>query len=450
MKNLYDYEKTQSATVDLPFGAFKNESSPGQQDGTAIVAEHIQDIAYCLFQVLQLAGVVPNSELEDGNNKTQFINALANIGILKHSDKVSYNASVFVWTINGSDFILYRSNKASNTDNLSNTASWTKILTIDNKNKINFHVDTNISSGSGSSMPVFCFNSGPVNNSGDAALITLSGNTLTLNSPAVGTTASGEVFKISENISLDISGLAAGNYNLFYNPDTQGLEIYNNTIYIQKAEPSNMQINDIWVDTSVMPYKSYKKISDIETKETKLTPNAVISIVSEEINLKNNQYNLNCNSEINYPKIGDPIPTLSNTLDANEIWLEGAVVSRTTYSKLFEIYGTTYGAGDGSTTFQLPNGIGRTFWGSQVFGYLNAGLPNIYGSIGHIGWEIGFSSASGPFSLQYGNTTAIARSSGSYTPHQITFNAQASNSLFGASPTVQTPSIQCRVKTRYK
>lgn len=58
MKNLYDYEKTQSATVELPFGAFKNESSPGQQDGTDIVAEHIQDIAYCLFQVLQLACIL--------------------------------------------------------------------------------------------------------------------------------------------------------------------------------------------------------------------------------------------------------------------------------------------------------------------------------------------------------------------------------------------------------
>lgn len=280
MKNLYDYEKTQSATVDLPFGAFKNESSPGQQDGTDIVAEHIQDIAYCLFQVLQLAGVVPNSELEDGNNKTQFINALANIGILKHSDKVCYDASVFVWTINGSDFILYRSNKASNTDDLSNAEMWTKILTINNKNKIIFHVQTNISSGSGSSMPVFCFNSGPVDESGEPALITLSENTLTLNAPAVCTTAGGETYTISDNISLDISELADGNYNLFYNPETEGLEIYNNKIYIQKSEPSEMQINDIWVDTSVMPYKSYKKISASEKENVKNVPNAVISILS--------------------------------------------------------------------------------------------------------------------------------------------------------------------------
>lgn len=279
MKKLCDYEKTQSATVDLPFGAFKNESSPGQQDGTAIVAEHIQDIAYCLYQVLQLAGVTPNSELEDGNNKTQFISALTNIGILKHSDKVAYNASVFVWTINGSDFILYRSNKALNSDDLSDTESWTKILTIDNRNKINFHVQTNISGGSGSSMPVFCFNSGPVDENGEPALVTLSGNTLTQHSPAVCTTADGETYTINEDISLDISQLSAGDYNLFYNPDTEGLEIYNNKIYIQKAEPSDMQINDVWVDVSVMPYKAKIKTSEEVLTECKLVANAVISIL---------------------------------------------------------------------------------------------------------------------------------------------------------------------------
>lgn len=279
MKNLCDYEKTQSATVDLPFGAFKNESSPGQQDGTAIVAEHIQDIVYCLYQVLQLAGVTPNGELEDGNNKTQFISALTNIGILKHSDKVAYNASVLVWTINGSDFILYRSNKALNSDDLSNTESWTKILTIDNRNKINFHVQTNISGGSGSSMPVFCFNSGPVDENGEPALITLSGNTLTQHSPAVCTTADGETYTVNEDISLDISQLSAGDYNLFYNPDTEGLEIYNNKIYIQKAEPSDMQINDVWVDVSVMPYKAKIKTSEEVLADCKLVSNAVITVL---------------------------------------------------------------------------------------------------------------------------------------------------------------------------
>lgn len=34
---------------------------------------------------------------------------------------------------------------------------------------------------------------------------------------------------------------------------------------------------------------------------------------------------------------------------------DGSAVSRTTYSALFAAIGTTYGAGDGSTTFNLPN-----------------------------------------------------------------------------------------------
>jgi microcystin-dependent protein len=44
-------------------------------------------------------------------------------------------------------------------------------------------------------------------------------------------------------------------------------------------------------------------------------------------------------------------------------WLEcdGTAVSRTTYSALFAIIGTTYGVGDGSTTFNLPECRGEFF-----------------------------------------------------------------------------------------
>lgn len=42
-------------------------------------------------------------------------------------------------------------------------------------------------------------------------------------------------------------------------------------------------------------------------------------------------------------------------------WLicDGSAVSRTTYSNLFSVIGTTYGTGDGSTTFNLPNLKGK-------------------------------------------------------------------------------------------
>lgn len=47
-------------------------------------------------------------------------------------------------------------------------------------------------------------------------------------------------------------------------------------------------------------------------------------------------------------------------------WLscDGSAVSRTTYASLFAVCGSTYGAGDGSTTFNLPNLLGRSILGT--------------------------------------------------------------------------------------
>jgi len=41
------------------------------------------------------------------------------------------------------------------------------------------------------------------------------------------------------------------------------------------------------------------------------------------------------------------------------ILANGSTVSRTTYANLFAVYGTTFGAGDGSTTFALPDFRGK-------------------------------------------------------------------------------------------
>jgi len=44
----------------------------------------------------------------------------------------------------------------------------------------------------------------------------------------------------------------------------------------------------------------------------------------------------------------------------------GAAVSRTTYAALFAIIGTTFGVGDGSTTFNLPNYTNRFPYGTTL------------------------------------------------------------------------------------
>jgi microcystin-dependent protein len=44
----------------------------------------------------------------------------------------------------------------------------------------------------------------------------------------------------------------------------------------------------------------------------------------------------------------------NTTIPAGYLLCDGSAVSRTTYADLFAVIGTTFGAGDGSTTFNLP------------------------------------------------------------------------------------------------
>jgi len=51
---------------------------------------------------------------------------------------------------------------------------------------------------------------------------------------------------------------------------------------------------------------------------------------------------------------------IASSAPAGWLLCDGTTVSRVTYSALFSIIGTTYGVGDGSSTFQLPDTRGRT------------------------------------------------------------------------------------------
>ena len=49
------------------------------------------------------------------------------------------------------------------------------------------------------------------------------------------------------------------------------------------------------------------------------------------------------------------VPWSSSSVPSGFLECDGAAVSRSTYSALFAIVGTTYGAGDGASTFNVPN-----------------------------------------------------------------------------------------------
>lgn len=150
--------------------------------------------------------------------------------------------------------------------------------------------------------------------------------------------------------------------------------------------------------------------------------------------------------------IGDPIVTLNPVLEDNEIWLEGATVSRTTYSNLFQVYGTTYGIGDGSTTFALPDCRNRVFWGAQNFGYIAAGLPNIKGYFTGMSCYYYDVATDGAFYRTYqAYSGAKGGGGGDFSRNDISFDASRSSSVYKDDvTTVQPPAIKVRVKTRYQ
>lgn len=114
-------------------------------------------------------------------------------------------------------------------------------------------------------------------------------------------------------------------------------------------------------------------------------------------------------------------------------WLicNGAAVSRTQYSSLFSVIGTTFGGGDGTTTFNLPNLINKFIEGSDTVGTeKEAGLPQHthvinYGKETYCLYPTGAPS----YSVRYSGLTTTSG------------EASDDNGIYGNSDTVQPPAV---------
>lgn len=140
--------------------------------------------------------------------------------------------------------------------------------------------------------------------------------------------------------------------------------------------------------------------------------------------------------------------------DVPEGWLlcNGATVSRTTYSRLFAKIGTKYGAGDGSTTFALPNLDGRVLQGTtntgNVGNYLEAQLPNIIGYTEIVGFvQTDWSGSSGVFQSSNRFNRSVQTEEG-VNGADINFRASDGNAIYAGS-TLQPKAINLLPCIRY-
>jgi microcystin-dependent protein len=127
-------------------------------------------------------------------------------------------------------------------------------------------------------------------------------------------------------------------------------------------------------------------------------------------------------------------------------WLlcQGQAISRATYAELFDVIGTSFGAGNGSTTFNVPDLRGRfaegLASGDTLGARKNAGLPNIKGQITG-GALCSLTGASGAISAET-VTSAKYNESGTFMRYSLTFNAHNSNSIYSDDvSTVQPPAV---------
>lgn len=141
---------------------------------------------------------------------------------------------------------------------------------------------------------------------------------------------------------------------------------------------------------------------------------------------------------IDFNPVGTIIAVAYTGVPEGYMHCNGAAVNRTTYVNLFNKIGTTYGAGDGSTTFNLPNTVARFLEGGIGAGtYYEAGLPNITGNISAFK-----SSISGAF-VGSNNTNRYDGWEDNKDEYAVStsFDASRSNSIYGASTTVQPPAM---------
>jgi hypothetical protein len=152
-----------------------------------------------------------------------------------------------------------------------------------------------------------------------------------------------------------------------------------------------------------------------------------------------------------YTDLPDPIPTGviltfgGSTVPEGFLLCNGAAISRTTYAKLFAAIGTLYGAGDGATTFNLPDMRDKFAEGSGTYTVgtaVEAGLPNITGSSFIITVNPNRPSSLGCVDSSYvRDVWKLINGSSVIVWGDGQINASRSSSIYGDSTTVQPNSL---------
>ena len=147
------------------------------------------------------------------------------------------------------------------------------------------------------------------------------------------------------------------------------------------------------------------------------------------------------------PLNGVPVGTVEYfampTPPAGYLKADGRAVGRETYAELYAAIGTTFGEGDGQTSFTLPDLIDRFAQGSNMPGQkVEAGLPNVTGGVSIQGLTYGFDgNSTGALFYKDNRAQNGAAQNAENARADIGIDLSRSNPIYGKSNTVQPPAL---------
>jgi len=125
---------------------------------------------------------------------------------------------------------------------------------------------------------------------------------------------------------------------------------------------------------------------------------------------------------------GIVIPWGSASVPSGFLECNGQAVSRSTYAALFAVIGTTYGAGDGSTTFLVPDLQDKTVLSkSNTKALASTGGANTVAPTGNVGGSAGNTTLTTPEIAAHTHSVQVG------TGSQLGSNSQAQNMNTGST-----------------
>lgn len=191
--------------------------------------------------------------------------------------------------------------------------------------------------------------------------------------------------------------------------------------------------------------------------ETRLTS---INLFKSQADYEANKHNLTDADlvavAIDLIPVGTIYAFAGNNIPNGYLPCNGSAISRTTYASLFTVIGTTYGSGDGSTTFNLPNLTDKFIQGSNTVGTVkSAGLPNITGFVTEgVCYDVAGTNtdsyAEGAFySSGHGKYNYSSANASLFPWSNLHFDASRYSAIYGNSDTVQPPALTMRYIIKY-